>query len=222
MGKPPKSYGPLQLATRLGLSQWQMERGRRDGHIDGPDRPDGRWSDEVVTAMLARIDQITAAIGAVPDVGAWAASEELTARLGVNVEPHAIQELHRMGLLPVVGEYKGHDLYCGRTLESFTDKTAVAIAMRNGKLHLADEAAEYMRIRRSDFDHLVRAGRVKPASWCRDRFASRRSAPTVPLYRTGDLDGLLRDPSIDWAAVRATPKGRPSPLAVLPTVLTGD
>ena len=34
----------------------------------------------------------------------------------------------------------------------------------------------------------------------------------MPLYRTGDLDRLAARPGIDWAAVRATPPGRRSPL----------
>jgi len=37
----------------------------------------------------------------------------------------------------------------------------------------------------------------------------------VPLYRTGDLDGLLARADIDWAAVRATLPGRRSPLVAV-------
>ncbi|MER6540483.1 hypothetical protein ABT215_43415 [Streptomyces sp900105755] len=37
------------------------------------------------------------------------------------------------------------------------------------------------------------------------------------LYRQADLNRATRSRRIDWAAVRATPKGRRSPLAALPT-----
>jgi hypothetical protein len=37
----------------------------------------------------------------------------------------------------------------------------------------------------------------------------------MPLFRTGDLDILLTHPAIDWPQVRATPRGRRSPLAAL-------
>ena len=43
----------------------------------------------------------------------------------------------------------------------------------------------------------------------------RRNRPTVPLYRTGDLDDLTASADIDWDAVRCTPAGRRSPLAAL-------
>jgi len=39
---------------------------------------------------------------------------------------------------------------------------------------------------------------------------------SVPL-RTGDLDDLAARAGIAWQAVRATPPGRPSPLAALPS-----
>ncbi|MER5965382.1 hypothetical protein [Streptomyces sp. NPDC002057] len=37
----------------------------------------------------------------------------------------------------------------------------------------------------------------------------------MPFYRLGYLDEFLADPAYDWTAIRATPKGRLSPLARL-------
>ncbi|MGO4636102.1 hypothetical protein AB4225_35065 [Streptomyces sp. 2RAF24] len=51
----------------------------------------------------------------------------------------------------------------------------------------------------------------------RSRHQPRSWAPSVPLYRLGDLDVLLAHPAIDWQEIRATPKGRPSALARLTT-----
>src|SRR5437016_5945062 len=66
-------------------------------------------------------------------------------------------------------------------------------------------------IRRSDLNHLTRSKVLTPAKHVRGPW-DRRDTVSVPLYRTGDLDQLAARPGIDWAAVRATPPGRRSPL----------
>lgn len=76
----------------------------------------------------------------------------------------------------------------------------------------APDSAAYLLIRRSDFDHLVRAGLLGPAGWGRGPH-DRRDTFSVPLYRTGDLDGLARRNDINWDAVRSTRKGHRSLLA---------
>jgi hypothetical protein len=139
----------------------------------------------------------------------------LSERLGVPVTGDAVAELARRGLIPVAGDYKGFALYDGLALEAFTDAAAAAEAARAGRLRIAGEAARYLRIRRADLGHLIRAGLLAPAGWARGPF-DRRSIRSVPLYRTGDLDDLAARPSIDWGAVRTTPKGRRSLLAGLP------
>jgi hypothetical protein len=105
-----------------------------------------------------------------------------------------VAELTRHGLLPVAGWYKGWPLHDGRVLEAFTDTGATADATRAGQLHTADESAAYLRIRRSDLDHLIRAGLLAPADWGHGPF-DRRDTFSVPLYRTGDLDDLPRWPT---------------------------
>lgn len=150
-----------------------------------------------------------------PDLGAWRAAGLLTAQLGIPVTADGIEELARRGLLPVSGDCKGHLLYDGEALTAFTDVSAAVDATRDGQLRTADEAAAYLRIRRADLDHLVRAGLLSPAKWGRGPF-DRRGGCSVPLYRTADLDHLTTVGEIEWDAVRATPKGHRSPLATLP------
>lgn len=70
----------------------------------------------------------------------------------------------------------------------------------------AHDSAAYLLIRRSDFDHLVRAGLLEPAGWGRDPY-DRRDTFSVPLYRTGALDGLARRNDINWDAVRTPARG---------------
>jgi len=209
-------YGPLQLAAFLGLEVWQVSRARQAGLIPCPDRPRDRWSAAVVEAALARADEIRQAAGGVPGLGAVRAAEVLSARLGTVVTGDGVAELARRGLIPVTGHFRGWPLYDGRALETFTDLAAAVEATWAGHLRTADQSAAYLRIRRCDLDHLTRAGLLTPTGWGRGPF-DRRDRFSVPLYRTGDLDGLAARAGIDWQAVRATPPGRRSPLAALPS-----
>jgi hypothetical protein len=158
--------------------------------------------------------------GSIPDLGAVRAAEVLTGRLGTPVSSDGVAELGRRGLLPVTGSYKGHALYDGHALETFTDAGAAAEATRAGQLRTADQAAAYLRVRRADLNHLTRAGLLAPVRWGHGPF-DRRSSYSVPLYRTADLDDLGAAPGIDWDAVRATPKGHRSGLARLPDAPSG-
>ncbi|WP_251021244.1 hypothetical protein [Streptomyces sp. ISL-98] len=108
----------------------------------------------------------------------------------------------------------GHPLYCGLTLENFTDRRKAERASTAGQLHMRDAAARVLRIRASDFDHLVRAGLLTHAATARSGW---NKHDVVLLYRQADLDRLARSRRIDWDAVRVTPEGHRSPLAALPT-----
>lgn len=207
-------YGPVQLAGFLGLQQWQLSRALGDGLIGGPGRPRGRWSAQLAEAALARAGAIRAAAGSVPDLGAVRAAEVLSGRLGVTVTGDGVEELARRGLIPVTGHYKGHPLYDGQALESFTDTAAATEACQAGRLRTAARATAYLRIRRSDLNRLTRARVLKPAKYGHGPW-DRRDTFSVPLYRTGDLDALLARADIDWQKVRSTPPGRRSPLAEL-------
>ncbi|WP_031467143.1 hypothetical protein [Sciscionella sediminilitoris] len=211
-----KDYGPFQLGEELGLPQWAIERAITDGLLAAADVTGGRWSARVVADALARLDEIKSTVGTVPDVGASRAADYLTDRFGRDVPVAAIHELSTMGLLPQVGEYHGHTLYDGRALERFTAGAALEHAITVGRHLTGDQAAEHLGIRRTDLDHLVRAGWLAPVAHVHSRWQPRRAQPEVPLYRIGDLDQLAEDPAIDWAAVRAVPKGARSPLRNLP------
>jgi hypothetical protein len=209
------TYGPLQFPDRLGLSVPQFERAQRLGIIPGPDTAGGRWSAAAFDAAAARIDAITAAVGTMPDVGATRAEDHLAERFGIAVNPGTAAELARRGHLPVVGEHKGYPLYCGLALERFTDRQKVIRASAAGQLHTRDAAVAVLGIRLADFEHLVRAGLLTHTDTTRSYWKD-----IVLLYRQGDLDRLARSRRIDWDAVRATPKGKRSPLASLPTKKT--
>jgi hypothetical protein len=213
-----KEYGPVQLAGFLGLGRWQLDRALTDSLIPGPDTRSGKWSSVVAQEAAARLKDIRAVVGGIPDLGAVRAAEVLAERLGIPVTSDGVAELARGGLIPVAGDYKGFPLYDGRALETFADASAAAEATRAGRLRTAIQAAGYLRTRRADLGHLIRAGLLTPAGWGHGP-SGRRDTRSVPLYRTADLDDLediVTASGIDWDAVRATPKGRRSLLARLP------
>jgi hypothetical protein len=97
-------------------------------------------------------------------------------------------------------------------LETFSDRRKVECASAAGRLRIRDAAAEVLRVRQSDIDHLVQAGLLTHSEIVEGQHHTQ-----VRLYRQADLDRLARSLRIDWDAVRATPKGHRSPLAALPT-----
>lgn len=209
-GKPLREYGPLQLCQALGIQEWQRERALALNLI-GPRNARGKWPAAVVDDAVARRDDIIAQAGRYPDVGAWRAAEILNERLGADVDASAIAELGRTGHLPIVDDYKGHDLYCGRALETFTDRDALATAAVNGEMVTTHEAVNRLRIRRTDFDHLVRLGWIRHHGHARGQWAS-----WIALFRNGDLLDLLANPEVDFEAARAVRRGHRSAFASLP------
>lgn len=206
-----KDYGPVQFPDRLGVAVWAFERALSAGLIPAADPATGRWPAAVVAAAAAMVDEIRAAVGTLPNMGASRAAKELSQRFGIDVDPGVLLELDRRGLIPQV--YKDYPLYDGQALERFADREALERATKDGCLLTRDQVAGYLGVRRPDVEHLVRAQWLEPVTWVRSGWQRRRDAPEVPLFRVADVDVLLAHPSIDWDAVRATPAGRPSPLA---------
>ncbi|MEU7591277.1 hypothetical protein AB0A95_33895 [Micromonospora sp. NPDC049230] len=209
-------YGPVQILEALTMTVWQFERARRAELIPGPDAPGDRWSARAVAEVLARLDTVMAEVGSIPDIGAHRAADILAEKFALEVEPYVLHELARTGLIPKAGTYKGSDLFDGRAIEKFTDQAALTSAIKDGRLHNRDQAAAYMQIRRSDLDHLIRAGRLAPVFWGLTPYQPRRAAGMVPMFRAGDLDAQLAAADINWDEVRAVAPGRPSLLAALP------
>lgn len=209
-------YGPQQFRDVLGLAEWQHQRATASGILPGPDAAGGKWLGETVRGLYPLRVAIRRHAGSVPDLGAERAAEHLTVRLGVQVWPHALPELARRGRILVVGDYKGHPLYCGRTLETWDAADDMEDMNTAGERLTVDRVVDRLGVRRSDVDALITRGWLVPVGWGRGPFTARKYAADVPLYRAGDVTALLLDGGIDWAAVRAVGKGRRSLLAKLP------
>lgn len=186
--RPPASYGPIQFARYLDLTLPQFERARRDGLIPGPDIDGHRWSRHEADECLDRADDIRQAAGELPDLGSARAALVLAERLGIEVEPDTVAELARTGHLAVAGTYKGYDLYDGRSLAAFNDRTALDQAARVGRLMTATAAATYLGVSRRALVRLVESGRIEAVGHGRSTW--RRA---VALYRTGDLNAVATE-----------------------------
>lgn len=209
-------YGPRQLADYLGLQVFQFDRARAQKLIPDPDnRPGTKWSAAVAVELAARVDQIRQAVGNVPDVGAHRAALYLSGKLGVEVGSDTVHELARMGKLTRAGSYKGAPLYSGRSVQAFNDPVALAKAAVDGRLLTTNEVAEELAVRRSDVDHLIRAGLLESAFASRSMWSARNDLD-VQLFRHADVRAVVERDDIDWPAVRAVQPGQRSPLAKLP------
>lgn len=83
--------------------------------------------------------------------------------------------------------------------------------VRRERLLGPDQAADYMEIRRTDFDYVTAAGWVAPARYATREVGVRKTVQ-VPLYQVGGLDDALAMPGVDWEAVHAVKPGEESPL----------
>ena len=83
--------------------------------------------------------------------------------------------------------------------------------MRRDRLLGPDQSAEFLEIRRTDFDYVVAAAWVAAVRYA-VREVGVRATVQVPLYRVGGLEDALQTPGVDWEAVRSVRPGRESPL----------
>lgn len=208
-------YYEDQLASRLRLPITVVRSARHAGAIPPP-AEDGRWTRAQVDAMKARADEIEAAGGS-PISGQWAC-RLLEKRLGLEADTVKVFQILRLidrGLLHQLGSSpEAGTVVSAQLVTQAAEHPDIRRMLAEDTPLGPDQAAERLGIRRSDWDHVVRAGWVHPAQWIEVRFGtSKAGAVQVPLYRTVDVDAVPgAHPEVDWDAVRATPKGRRSPL----------
>jgi hypothetical protein len=143
-----------------------------------------------------------------PAYGACRTAAMLSKQLGMHVSVAAVPILAGQGLLTPAGTWKGAQLYDLASIQAFTDAAAAAAASKATERLRKADAIAYLQIRDTDFRHLTSSGMLKPARYVYGPYD--RRIPTIPLYAATDLDTLLARTDIDWPAVRATPRGRPS------------
>lgn len=217
MTSPRTALNRAQLVAAMGWSPQRFDDAMAlqllpDPDVSRPQRLGLRWSPPAVRGLVKRRDELNTAL----DMGMLGASSlagVMTERLSVDVDASTVAELSRLGYIPRSGKFKGYDLYAVWAAVRSTILPALEQAKVNGRLRNADGVAEALGVRRSDVDNLVRLGWLKPARMADNPYNGDTGA--VPLYRHVDVAGLLMYAGIDWEAVRATPRGKRSPLVKL-------
>jgi DNA polymerase III epsilon subunit-like protein len=126
-GKALKHYGPLQLAARLGLAEWQFDAALHQGLIPRPDVDGRRWSAALAHPLADQVTAIVAAVGAEHPIGGHRAAARLADRTGLDVDRPDIEALVDGGLLSACDDFKGWPLYDPRALDALEVETVAAV-----------------------------------------------------------------------------------------------
>ncbi|MFJ5926532.1 hypothetical protein ACIQF6_28415 [Kitasatospora sp. NPDC092948] len=215
-------YDEQQLARNLHVPITKLRWAVHTGLVPAPDTMTRTWPRAVVDA----IDRTTIEASLPGDpIGAWQAARLVAEALGLSWPPDepcpvkvfTVGRFVRLGLL--------FDLTAQREEWQFHPDQVAQVCVREDLADLVEresplgpnQAAERLGLRRSDWDHLVRLGWVRPTLVQPVRFgSSKRGAVRVPIFRAGDVDAVPQaHPEVDWEALRRTEKGRRSPLSAL-------
>ncbi|RFU36614.1 hypothetical protein DZF91_37250 [Actinomadura logoneensis] len=147
------------LATRLGLTAWQLRLAWEHGLMPEPDLPEGRWSTDAADRCAERVEAVKTAFGEDAPLGAERAAARLAARVKLDVERADVEVLVAQDALEVVGRYRGHPLYLMRDLDALAP-AVVAKVVRARKGILGDSvdpggAARILQWPRGTFERVV-------------------------------------------------------------------
>jgi hypothetical protein len=203
VSKPPEDFGPIQLARRLGLTEWQFEAARLRDLVPDPDRG-RRWSAAIAEQLAGRVAEIVEAVGTEIPIGANKAAARLAERTGLEVDRHDVEALAERELLQVVGWYKEWPLYDPRQLDALdADALAPVVADRVAWLAASlrrQAAAEQLGWRLDELDEAVRERAIEAG-----RFGRLAQADVEALAADEELDERLRAARLlgpDQAAAR--------------------
>ncbi|MGW1976713.1 hypothetical protein [Streptomyces sp. NPDC001889] len=218
-------YDAGQAAKRLGVPATMFRWARHTGLVPAPDMSLRRWSRAAVEALDA--DAIRAAMPVSPISGS-AAADRVAAALGTpnptahgeksTVTAFVVRRFVDRGLLAdLSANPDGGSLHHPGQVAEVCRRADLADLVAADTPLGPEQAAARLRVRRVDFDHMVRLGWVRSPQSVEVRFGtSRAGAVDVALYTTASVDAIVAaHPDIDWAQLRAVEKGRRSPLAAL-------
>jgi Exonuclease len=143
--------------------------------------------------------------------GSRRAAALLTELTGTQIWATDVEELVHAEVLDWTDRFKGHRLVDVAAVHELATRPDFADLLTEHRLLSTSQAAEYLQIRPSDFEYVTAAGWINPFR-LRTRIVGRRKQVQFPVFRRSQLDAVKDLPGVDWEAVYATPKGRPSPL----------
>ncbi len=183
------TYGPHQLADRIGLSHNEIDRARELGII-APD-VDGRWSQTLADELAGQVDQIRARIADERALGVNRCAALLAELTGLPVQAEDIRVFVDDGTLTATDEYKGHPMYPVSRIRELADHPGLPAMVTGRQEWLAVsldlyEAADRLGWRVSELVGDAAACGVQPGRFGR--------------FAVADLDRLAADS--DFAARR--------------------
>ncbi|MCX4784621.1 hypothetical protein [Streptomyces sp. NBC_01264] len=224
-------YDRDQAAARLGVPRPEFRWAAASGVVPTPDAGPGLWSRAAVEAMDA--EAVRACLGDGPLFG-WQGAARLAEALGTpNPDPGcggpkavsvaALVELAKDGLLTTLSDRVNELLLAPAEVDALAARPDLRRLLAHAAPLGPDQAAQRLRVRRTDLDHMARLGWLLPTETVRVKFgAARGGTVRVPLYRAGDVDRIPEEhPEVDWPALRALGKGKRSPLARLAAPVGG-
>ncbi|GAA3017395.1 hypothetical protein [Streptomyces fulvorobeus] len=217
-------YDAGQTAKRLKVPAAAFRWARHTGLIPAPDASSCQWSRVAVEALDA--DAIRAAMPT-PPIPGGAAADRIADALGTpnrtihgekaNVTAFVVRRFVDRGLLVDLSATPDGTLHHpGQVTELCAREDLADLVAADTPLG-PEQAATRLRVRRVDFDHMVRLGWIRSPQSIEVRFGtSRAGAVDVPLYTTASVDAVPAEhPEVDWEQLRTVAKGRRSPLAAL-------
>jgi hypothetical protein len=175
-----------------------FRRAPHTGLIPAPDASSFQWSRAAVEALDA--DAVRAAMSS-PPIGGGAAADRIADALGTpnavgekaNVTAFVVRRFVDRGLLVDLSANPDGTLHHpGQVAEVCRREDLADLVAADTPLG-PEQAAARLRVRRADFDHMVRLGRVRSPQSIEVRFGtSRAGAVDVALYTTASSTGSVR------------------------------
>ncbi|MFI0234854.1 hypothetical protein [Streptomyces sp. NPDC017086] len=215
-------YDAGQAAKRLKVPAAAFRWARHTGLIPDPDASSSRWSRAAVEALDA--DAIRAAMPT-PPISGGAAADRIAEALGTpnvisekaNVTAFVVRRFVDRGLLVDLSANPDGTLHHPDQVAEVCRRDDLADLVAADTPLGPEQAAARLRVRRADFDHMIRLGWVRSPQSIEVRFGtSRAGAVDIALYTTASVDAIVpAHPEADWEQLRTVEKGRRSPPAAL-------
>ncbi|MFJ5681076.1 hypothetical protein [Streptomyces sp. NPDC093097] len=215
-------YDAEQATKRLRVSAAAFRWARHIALIPAPDASSWQWSRATVEVLDA--DAIRAAMPSSP-IGGGAAADRIADALGTpnvagekaNVTAFTVRRFVDRGLLVDLSANPYGTLHHPDQVAEVCQREDLADLVAADTPLGPEQAAARLRVRRADWDHMVRLGWVCSPQSIKVRFGtSRAKAIDVTLYTTASVDAIIpAHPEVDWEQLRAVKKGQRSPLTAL-------
>lgn len=210
-------YDAGQAAKHLKVPAAAFRWARYTGLIPAPDVSSSLWSRAAVEAVDA--DAVRAAMPT-PPISGGAAADRIADALGTpnrtihgekaTVTAFVVRRFVERGLLVDLSANPDGTLHHPHQVAEVCRREDLADLVAADTPLGPEQAAARLKVRRVDFDHMVRLGWARSPQSIEVRFGtSRAGAVDVALYTTESVDAVIpAHPEVDWQQLRTVEKLR--------------